>query len=183
MRSVIRSALAALVLYAVPALAQDLGVLDAYAITAVPGAKTGSAYMLIHNHALAPDRLLGASSPVADRVEIHENVEENGVISMRHVEEGLELRPDSVLLLNRGGPHLMFLGITDPFEDGDTIPVTLTFENAGDIAIEVPVELGRLTDDPEGGHQHGQEDGHAMEGMDHGSMEGMDHEHMEGQGG
>ncbi|TNC52021.1 copper chaperone PCu(A)C [Rubellimicrobium rubrum] len=199
MRFMFRSALAALALSAAPVLAQDIGVHDAYAITAIPGAPTGSAYMLIHNHASAADRLIGASSPAADRVEIHENLEENGVIRMRHVEEGLELRPGSVLLLNRGGPHLMFLGITDSFEDGDTVPITLTFEKAGDVPVEAIVDLSRLTEDAEGdpamdhdAMDHGTMDHDAMDhgAMDHGTTDGggaahghADHQHTDGQGG
>ena len=170
-----RLALASLILTAAPAFAQDLGVHDPYAITARPGAPTGSAYMLIHNHGSTPDRLVGASSPAAERVEIHTSVEEGGIVRMEQVEEGLELRAGSVLLLNRGGPHLMFLGITDPFEDGDVIPVTLLFETAGEVRVEVPVDLDRLTGDAEpAGHEHGE----AME-HDHGDGEAMEHDHGE----
>jgi periplasmic copper chaperone A len=171
----LRATLAVLLLAAPPALAQDLGVHDPYALTTVPGASMGTAYMLIHNHASAPDRLLAASSPAAERVQIHTSVEEDGVVSMEHVEEGLELRPGSVLLLNRGGPHLMFLGLTDPWEDGDVFPVTLVFENAGEVTVEVPVDLSRLTDEAGGGmdHDHG-------DAMDHGDGEATDHEGYDG---
>lgn len=156
----LRAALAALLLAAAPAWAQDLGVHDPYALTTVPGAPMGTAYMLIHNHGSAPDRLLSASSPAAERVEIHASVEKDGVLRMEEVEEGLELRPGGVLLLNRGGPHLMFLGITDPFEDGDVVPVTLVFEKAGEVAVDIPVDLDRLTEEagPEAHeHEHGAE--------------------------
>ena len=165
----LRTALAALLLTAAPALAQEghVEIHGAYAIATTPQAKTGSAYMMIHNHAAAADRLLSATSPAADRVELHSSAEdESGVMRMEPVEGGLEIPRGGAIVLQRGGTHLMFLGLTDPWEDGETIPVTLTFEQAGEVAVDVPVDLSRLTEEP----------GDDMEGMDHGDMEGMDHE-------
>jgi hypothetical protein len=171
----LRAALAALCLAAAPALA-EIGIHDPYAITPVPGAPTGAAFMLIHNHGSAPDRLLGARTPAARSATLHHHIEEDGVMRMRPVEGGLELRPGGDLLLGRGGTHVMLMGLEEPLEDGDTIPLTLIFETAGEIEVEVPVDLARLTGDAaepahddhaahsqgqaEGGHDHA-EGGHA----------------------
>lgn len=177
MRFLLRSALTALLLAAAPAVAQDggqgatvvqgdIGIHDAYALSPRPGAPTGSVFMLIHNHGSAPDRLLGASSPLADRVEIHTHEDRDGIMRMRAVEGGLELPAGGMLLLGRGGNHLMFLGVTEPFADGATVPVTLTFEQAGEVVIDVPVDQSRLTGDaPPGDHA-------APEGHDHGASQG-----------
>ena len=162
----LRTMLAALLLTAAPALAQEghVEIHGAYAIATTPQAKTGSAYMMIHNHAAAADRLLSATSPAADRVELHSSAEdESGVMRMEPVEGGLEIPRGGAIVLQRGGTHLMFLGLTDSWEDGETIPVTLTFEQAGEVAVDVPVDLSRLTEEP-------------GDDMDHGGMEGMDHE-------
>ena len=183
----IRAALAALLLSAAPALAQDIGIHDPYAITPTPGAPTGGAYMLIHNHASTPDRLVEARSPVAEHVMIHTHVEEDGVMRMRPAEDGLELPAGGVLLLGRGRGHVMFMGITDPFEDGDIIPLTLVFEQAGEIEVEVPVDLSRLTEEPaaEAPETHGHDaetpEAHGHEG--HGAEETPASHTHEGHGG
>jgi copper(I)-binding protein len=159
------AAFLALLLSAAPALAQGIVIDEPYAITAVPGAPTGGAYMLIHNHGSAPDRLLGARSPVAAHVMLHTHDEADGVMRMRPVEDGLEVPAHGELLLGRGGNHVMFMGITDPFEDGETIPLTLVFEQAGEIEVEVPVDLSRATEDPAGTHgAAGAHDHHGVEG-------------------
>ena len=170
----LRAALAALLLSAAPALAEGhVEIHGAYALATTPLAKTGAAYMMIHNHAAEADRLLSASSPAAERVEVHASAEEDGVMRMEPLPDGLEIPSGGGIALQRGGTHLMFLGLTDSWEDGDLIPVTLTFEQAGDVTVEVPVDLGRLAEDA-GGMDHG-----AMDGMDHDAMEGMDHDAMD----
>ena len=142
---------------ALPALA-EIEVHDAYAITARPGAPTGAAFMVIHNHGGPDDHLLSVSSPVAEMVELHTHVmDANGVAQMTAVPEGWDIPADGELLLQRGAEHVMFMGITTPFEDGTTIPLTLHFEVAGDVTIEVPVDLSRL----------GGEDGMQMGEGDH----------------
>ncbi|MBP1805775.1 copper chaperone PCu(A)C [Rubellimicrobium aerolatum] len=157
MRHHLHAALLALLLPAAPALAGDIGIHDPYALATTPQATTGSAYMMIHNHGDAGDRLLGASSPAAERVELHESREEDGVMRMTPVEGGLPIPADGELELRRGGVHLMLMGLTRPFADGDVIEVTLTFERTGDMTFRVPVDLDRLTGDApaQGGHGHG----------------------------
>jgi copper(I)-binding protein len=167
--------LLAMPLLAAPALADGIEVHDAYAITARPGAPTGAAFMVIHNHGGAPDHLLSVSSPVAERVELHTHVmDANGVAQMMEVEDGWALPTDGEIVLQRGAEHVMFMGITAPFEDGSEIPLTLMFENAGPVEITVTVDLDRMTGDA---MDHGN--------MDHGTMdhESMDHGAHAGHGG
>lgn len=161
----LRAVLATLLLTAAPVLAQEgqIEVQGAYAIATTPQARFGSVYMLIHNRASVADHLVAVASPAAERVEVHRSFEEDGVMRMEPLPEPLEIPAGQPVLLERGGTHLMFMGLTDSWEDGETIPVTLTFEEAGEVTVDVPVDLSRLTD--EGG-----------EGMDHGDMEGMEHE-------
>nr|WP_235868672.1 copper chaperone PCu(A)C [Phycocomes zhengii] len=133
---------------------------DPYARASGPSAVSGAAFMVLHNHGDVDDRLVSASSPVAARVELHTHIEDDaGVMRMVHVDEGLSLPAGGERSLVRGGDHVMFLGITTPFEDGTSVPLTLTFEQAGDVTIEVPVDLSRMP----GGHgEHGGQDGHGM---------------------
>lgn len=161
----LRTALAALLLSAAPALAAGVEVHEAYAISSMPGARSGAAFMIIHNHGGPDDRLLAARSPAAERVEIHTHVMEDGIARMTRVEEPLALPADGEIVMERGGLHVMFLGLTESWDDGDIVPLTLVFEKAGEITIEVPVDLDRMDGEEPGG----------ASGMDHGAGHGMDH--------
>ena len=164
----LRAALAALLLTAAPVLGQEVQIeIDgAYAIATTPQATTGSAYMTVHNHAAEVDHLLSVASPAAAKVEVHDSSEVDGILRMEALAGPLEVPAGGAATLQRGGTHLMFMGLTSPWEDGATVPVTLTFERAGEVEVEVPVDLSRLTETSAGD----------MEGMDHGSMDGMEHE-------
>jgi copper(I)-binding protein len=154
LRSTAFTALAAFALtLAAPAMAQEIHVLDPYARSASPMAKTGAAFMLIENIGDADDRLIGVSSPAAKMVQLHTHREEGGVMKMVHVEEGFAVPAGETIFLQRGGDHVMMMGLTEPFEQGKTIPLTLVFETSGEIEIEVPVDLARKA---EHGHKHGQ---------------------------
>lgn len=157
-----RAALAAaLLISAVPAFAEGIEVHDPYAISAMPGAPTGAAFMIIHNHGGAPDRLLDVRSDAAARVELHTHVQNaDGVMQMVHVEEGFDLPTDGEIIMERGGNHIMFMGLAQPFTPGATVSVTLEFEAAGDVVVEIPVG------DP-GMEGAGMDHGH----MDHGAAE------------
>lgn len=129
---------------ALPAMAADITVDDAYARSSAMSAKTGAAFMMIHNTGDTDDRLIGAASPAAKLVQLHTHKQdENGVMKMMHVEDGFAVPADGMIKMQRGGNHVMFMGITAPFEQGKTIPLTLTFEKAGDIDIDVVVDLDR----------------------------------------
>ncbi len=128
--------------------AQDsITVEDAYARSSGKSAKAGAAFMMIQNAGEADDRLIAAESDVAARVELHTHqVEANGVAKMIHVEEGFVIPAGETHMLKRGGDHVMFMGISAPFEHGATVPVTLIFEKAGEIVVDIPVDLERKGD-------------------------------------
>ncbi|MFD0858568.1 copper chaperone PCu(A)C [Roseovarius aquimarinus] len=155
----LRSLLAgAAMMAAMPAFAADIMVEDAYARSASPAAKSGAAFMQIVNHG-EDDRLIGAASPAAEKVELHTHVETgDGVMQMKHVEEGFEIPMHGTLSLERGGNHVMLMGLTAPLEQGDSIPVTLTFEKAGEMTVDVMVDLERAPGEGAGHdmeHSHG----------------------------
>jgi copper(I)-binding protein len=130
----------------------EITIEDAYARSASPMAKSGAAFMMIKNSGEA-DRLIAASSEAAARTELHTHLEgENGVMRMVHVEEGFELPADGMIAMQRGGKHVMLMGLNAPMEQGATVTVTLTFEKAGDVVVEVPVDLERQD---HGGMNHG----------------------------
>lgn len=170
----IRSALLALVLIgplAVTACSQDEGniltVEDAYARESIGNAQNGAAYFSIHNRTGADDVLTGAASPVATSTELHTHEVEGDVMRMRRVDTVAVPEGEDVLF-EPGGKHVMFIGLKQPLKAGDIVPLTLTFENAGEIAVEVSVvALG-------GGMPEGMSEDEMPEDMDHG-MDGMDH--------
>ena len=143
--SFLRYSLAAIAMAAAqPALAADtITVSDAYA-RFLPGAKAGAAFMIIDNAAAEDDRLLGAASDAASRVELHTHkAGEGGMMQMLHVPEGFVVPAHGRLALARGGDHVMLMGPVQAFTTGDTLMLTLSFEHAGDVAVAVSVDNAR----------------------------------------
>lgn len=98
-----------------------------------------AAYLVINNGGSEADRLIGASSPLG-MTEIHESFEgEDGTMGMRPVEGGVEVPAGGSVELKRGGLHIMFMGVAEPPAAGDTVSLTLTFEKAGEMTLDVPV--------------------------------------------
>jgi copper(I)-binding protein len=170
-----RAALAAILgLSALPAFAQGIQVHDAYAIQAVPGAPTAAAFMDIHNHSREDDHLLSARSDIAERTELHTHTQSaDGVMQMSELTDGLAFPSGALIPFERGGYHVMFLGVSEPLTDGQVFPITLVFENAGEVVVEVTVDNARIATDAmdHGTMDHGE--------MDHGEMDhDMDHDAM-----
>ena len=127
-------------LAAAPAMAQ-IKIENAWSRATPPGAKIAVGYMIIRNDSSAPDRLVAASSPAAERVETHVTVKEGDIFRMREV-KGYPIPAHGSFELKPGGAHLMFVDIKRPFKEGDKIPATLRFEKAGEVKVEFLV--GRL---------------------------------------
>ena len=137
---------------------------DAYARSSNPMA--GAAFMVIHNHGDTDDRLIGVRSDVAARTELHTHREtENGVMQMIHVEDGYDFPAGAEIIMQRGSDHVMFMGLNNAFEDGETISITLIFEQAGEIDVDITIDQTRTPMD-HGEMDHGEMD-HSE--MDHGS--------------
>ena len=116
------------------------------------GAQTGAVYMTLDNKASSPDRLTGASSDVADKLQIHEIKVENGVMQMRELAGGLSIPAGGSVMLKPGSYHVMLIGLKKPLTAGEKIPLTLTFEKAGNISVTVSVQaMGGMQDGKSGG--------------------------------
>jgi periplasmic copper chaperone A len=150
--------LALSLLLAAPALAHDgVHVIDPYARVSTMMSTSGAAFMVIENHSASDDRLIRATSDIAEKVELHTHKDAgNGVMQMIEVEEGFVIPAGGSHALARGGDHVMFLGLKQPLAHGDTVTVTLTFERSGDVVVEVPVDLERKPDTSAHGEGHGQ---------------------------
>jgi periplasmic copper chaperone A len=132
----------------------DLLIDHPYATPSLTGVTNGSAYFRgIKNKSDKPDRLLGASASVAERVELHRMTTEAGVMRMREA-SAIELPARETISLRHGGQyHLMLLNLKRPLKDGDRFDLTLNFERAGAQTVKVWVQTPRkAVGDAE--HQH-----------------------------
>jgi copper(I)-binding protein len=110
----------------------------AWSRATAPGAKVGAGYLIIRNQAEKADRLLGASSSVAARVETHIVEKQGEVMRMREV-KGYEVPAKGSFELKPGGPHLMLVDIKRQLKEGEKVPLVLRFQNAGEISAELEV--------------------------------------------
>lgn len=143
----IRLRLALALALAVPALSAaaheyklgSLDIVEPWARATPSTAQTGGGFLVITSKSTSPDRLITAKSPAADKVEIHEMKMDGNVMRMRELDMGLDIPPGATVELKPGGFHIMFMGLKAPFAKDAKIPVTLVFEKAGSIDIEMVV--------------------------------------------
>jgi hypothetical protein len=142
------------------ALAQNYGagtiVIEAPWSRATPGgAKVASGYMRIVNRGSEPDRLIGGTTTVAGRFEVHESSNVNGVARMAPLANGLVIKPGESVELKPGGLHVMLADLKGPLKEGDVISGTLVFEKAGTIAVQYRVGgIGAQSTGSQHHHQH-----------------------------
>lgn len=103
-------------------------------------ARNGAAYLSVKNSGKDADRLVSAKSPAADATELHEIIRDGDVLRMREMAQGIAIAPKQTVTLEPGGYHVMLLGLKQRLEIGKSIPVTLAFEKAGLIEVEVKIE-------------------------------------------
>ena len=126
-----------------PALAHDakvgdLVIMEPWARATIGQVKTGAAYLTVINHGTAGDRLLAVSTPVAAKAQFHSNIMDAGVMKMRPV-EAIDIAAKGSTALEPGGIHVMLMGVHSPLKEGDAFAMTLTFETAGSVDVEVHV--------------------------------------------
>lgn len=144
------------------AAAEGVAATDAWARAGAPAAKAGAAFLTLTNQGSAADRLVAAESPVADKTELHTHLMDSGVMKMRPV-DAIELPPGSPVMLKPGGLHVMFLGLKQPLTEGAHFPVTLVFEKAGRVTVDVTVQ-GAAAMGPGGMGAGGMGQGHMGQG-------------------
>ena len=146
--------------------AGDLVISEPWARATPGGAKTGGGYLTIENKGNAADKLVSATADVAGKVEVHEMAMNNGVMTMRPLENGLAIDAGQTVKLAPGGYHLMMMDLKNPLKRGDKVPVTLQFEKAGKVAVTLDVQ-GVGAKGPGGSAGS---DGMKMQKMDHSKM-------------
>lgn len=148
----------------------EIRVQEPWARFTVGGQQAGGVFMTLNNSGRA-DVLVGGSSPVAEKVEIHTHSMRGGRMQMHEIEGGLPLAAEGSVVLKPGSYHVMLIGLKQPLEGGSTFPLTLKFRHAPEQTVTVTVR----TPAQEAAHAH---DGHnkprRQHGHDHG---GHDHGH------
>ncbi len=125
--------------------AGDLVIETPWARATPGGAKAGAGYFAVLNAGNAADRILSATTPIADRVELHKTEMDGGVMRMRKIDGGVEVPPGEVVRFKPGGLHLMFIGLNDPIKEGERFPLTVEFEKAGKVDLEfIAAGIGAL---------------------------------------
>lgn len=105
-----------------------------------PVAPVAGGYLTLTNAGDVADSLVSISSPLSERVEIHESTVSNGVASMRPVQNGIEIGAGETVELQPGGMHIMFMKPSRPLKEGERFAAKLTFEQAGTIEVEFVVQ-------------------------------------------
>ncbi|OFX13065.1 MAG: hypothetical protein A2516_10745 [Alphaproteobacteria bacterium RIFOXYD12_FULL_60_8] len=135
----------------------DISVSEPWARASAGGVSNGAAFLTLDNTGHSDDRFIGASAPVSAKVELHNHVNENGVSTLKMV-PAIDLPAGKSVTLQPGGYHIMFLGLHAPMKEGDTFPLTLKFEKAGEVTVEAGVNtvgaMGHGCGVDAGGHSH-----------------------------
>ncbi len=130
--------------------AGTLEISGAFARATLPGARTGGGYLTITNTGSSDDRLLAVSAPFASMSQLHSSAMNGSVMQMRPATGGIAIPAGQTVKLTPSGLHVMFMGLSGPLKQGSTVPVTLSFEKAGEVAVTLDV-LGIAASDPMAG--------------------------------
>ena len=140
---IIAAACAALIVTPVTAHDYKVGALKIghpWARATPKGAPVGGGYLTITNTGKSPDRLVGGTTAIAKRFEIHQMKMDNGVMKMRMLPNGLAIKPGQTVTLDPDGYHIMFTGLKAPLVKGQHVAATLRFEKAGEVKVDFTVE-------------------------------------------
>jgi copper(I)-binding protein len=116
---------------------------DPYVRLAPPNAPASGAFMVISNSGKQARKLIKAASPAARTVELHNHINDNGVMRMREV-ANIEIKASGQTELKPGSYHVMLIGMHQPLKEGDTIPITLSFDDGSSQQVSAPVRKIQL---------------------------------------
>ena len=131
----------------------DLKIENPWVRTTIPD-RPSAGYMTVRNAGDGADAIVSASSPDAERIELHTHLMENGVMKMRPVEK-IDVPAKGSAELKSGGLHLMIFGVKKPLKDGEALPITVVFEKAGPVEIDFKIKTiagGKGTRGSHSGH-------------------------------
>ncbi len=118
--------------------AAGIQVQSAWARPTPPDAKMGVVYFMLTNKSAAADTLTGASTPVAASATLHVSAMDGGISKMRDL-PSVAVKPGTDVTFQPGGMHVMLEGLKQALTAGQSFPLTLHFEKAGDVTTTVSV--------------------------------------------
>ncbi len=118
----------------------EIAVLHPWARPTPDGTRLSAAYFDVMNTGSVADTLLSAQTPAAEKVEFHEVQRDGDVMRMRELKGGIPLPAGVTVSLKPGGYHAMLIGLTGKLQEGASIPLKLTFKQAGEITVDVKIE-------------------------------------------
>jgi len=133
--------------------AGDISVTGAFSRATLPQAKSAGGFMVITNAGTEPDRLIGASTENAQLTQVHQMRMEGDVMKMNEVEGGLEIPAGGSVTLEPGGYHVMLMGLVQPLKADECLALTLRFEKAGELPVQLNIGATDADAAPEG-HMH-----------------------------
>ena len=119
--------------------ASNIEITHPWARTSPPGAPSAG-FMSVKNNGSEDDVLLSVSGDFAEKLELHLSHMVDGVMKMTQQEQGIVIPAGGEVLFKPGSYHLMFMGLSKPFVAGETYHVTLEFQQAGTIELDLPVK-------------------------------------------
>jgi len=122
-----------------PVTVGDIEITDAFARATLPNAPVAGGYLTITNKGTEDDRLVSATSPAAGKVELHEMSMQNDVMKMAPLPDGVAIAAGETVSLSPGGVHIMFMQLAKPFVEGESVPITLKFEKAGEVTLDLSI--------------------------------------------
>jgi copper(I)-binding protein len=139
-----RSAALALLAAASAANAQDvmagsLHIMKPWARATAPTATVGGGFMGLMNMGKTDDALIAVKAGVSDKVELHTHMMDGGVMKMREVPR-IDVPAGKTVELKPGGFHIMFINLKSPLKQGENVPLTLVFEKAGEVKVNMAVD-------------------------------------------
>jgi periplasmic copper chaperone A len=139
-RKHLRSLFTAMLLVPAAAIAQHKDAIHIEAPWARASAgMTGAAYLTVKNDGDAADKLLAVSTPAATKAELHSMSMEGNVMRMRPVLD-IPVPAHGSVALKPGGLHIMLMNLREPLKQGETFPLTLMFEKAGNVSVQVAIQ-------------------------------------------
>lgn len=132
-----------------------INVINFFSKALPPVSRNGAVYLTIINNGEQLDRLVGATTPIAKLAEIHTHKNDDGIIRMRKV-DFVEIDKKEEISLVPGGDHIMLVHLMKPLIEGEEFPLTLHFEEMGDVSITVPIKAAdTVFNTASNGHKHG----------------------------
>jgi copper(I)-binding protein len=117
-----------------------------------PSAPTGAVYFTLTNPGEQPDRLIGVKTSRAEKAELHTHVHEGEIMRMQQI-ESIELPAGGHVEFKPGGSHVMLFKMSKPLVAGERFPLTLIFEHAGEVSVDVAIQE-QAPESSEHDHKH-----------------------------